>query len=142
MQLIDGSSIRVHQHGANGKKGAPGRESDGRCTGRSRGGVTVEMLDTPGGGDVLLADRAYDSDALRLEMAAHGAWANIKPMPGHKHHPPFSAFLNRYRNLVELFFSKLNHFRAVATRFEKHCENYLALVKLASAKIWLRIVDR
>ncbi len=31
------------------------------------------MLDSLGGGDVLLADRAYDSDALRLEMAARGA---------------------------------------------------------------------
>ena len=30
----------------------------------------------------LLADRAYDSDALRSEMAACGVWAKIKPMPG------------------------------------------------------------
>jgi transposase len=100
------------------------------------------MLDTLGGGDVLLADRAYDSDALRLEMAARGAWANIKPMPGRKRPPPFSAFLYRYRNLVERFISKLKHFRAVATRFEKHSENYLALVKLASAKIWMRFTSR
>jgi transposase len=99
------------------------------------------MLDTLGGGDVLLADRAYDSDALRLEMAARGARANIKPMPRRKRRPPFSAFLYRYRNLVERFFSKLKHFRAVATRFEKHSENYLALVKLASAKIWMRFTS-
>ncbi|SCW48568.1 Transposase DDE domain-containing protein [Rhizobium mongolense subsp. loessense] len=52
-----------------------------------------------------------------------------------------SAFLYRYRDLVERFFSKLKHFRAVATRFEKHSENYLALVKLASAKIWLRLYE-
>ena len=60
------------------------------------------MLDTLGDGDVLLADRAYDSDALRIEMAARGAWANIKPMPNRKQRPAFSAFLYRYRNLVEL----------------------------------------
>jgi transposase len=100
------------------------------------------MLDTLGDGDVLLADRAYDSDALRLEMAARGAWANVKPMPNRKHRPAFSAFLYRYRNLVERFFSKLKHFRAIATRFEKHSENYLALVKLASAKIWMRFMSR
>ncbi|TDW27392.1 transposase [Rhizobium azibense] len=98
------------------------------------------MLDTLGGG-VLLADRAYDSDALRLQMAARGVWANIKPMTGRKRRPPFGAFLYRYRNLVERFFSKLKHFRAVATRFEKHSENYLVLVKLASAKIWLRLYE-
>ncbi len=33
-------------------------------------------------------------------------------------------------------------FRAVATRFETHSENYLALVKLASAKIWMRFTTR
>ena len=43
-----------------------------------------DMLDTVGAGDILLADRAYDSDALRTEMAARGAWANIKPMPGRR----------------------------------------------------------
>ena len=43
-----------------------------------------------------------------------------------------------YRNLVERFFNKLKHFRAVATRFEKHDANYLALVKLAASRIWMR----
>jgi transposase len=56
--------------------------------------------------------------------------------------PAVQRLLYRYRNLVERFFSKLKHFRAVATRFEKHSENYLALVKLASAKIWMRFASR
>ena len=100
------------------------------------------MLGSLGDGDVLLADRAYDSDALRIAMAARGAWANIKPMPNRKQRPTFSPFLYRYRNLVERFFNKLKHFRAIATRFEKHEANYLALVKLASAKIWMRFMSR
>ena len=54
-------------------------------------------------------------------------------MPNRKNVPAFSPFLYRYRNLVERFFNKLKHFRAVATRFEKHDANYLALVKLAAA---------
>jgi transposase len=89
-------------------------------------------------GQILLADRAYDSDALRQDVASQGAWANIKPMPGRVRIPAFSAFLYRYRNLVERFFSKLKHFRAIATRFEKHDANYLALIKLASVRIWMR----
>ena len=48
----------------------------------------------------------------------------------------------RQRNLVERFFNKLKHFRAVATRYEKHDANYLALVKLASARIWMRFMSR
>jgi transposase len=47
-----------------------------------------------------------------------------------------------FRNLVERFFSKLKHFRAVATRFEKRSENDIALVKLASAKIRMRLASR
>jgi len=68
----------------------------------------ADMLDTLGDGDVLLADRAYDSDALRREMAARGARADIKPMPNRKRRSAFSASLHRYHNLVERFFSKPN----------------------------------
>lgn len=111
-----------------------GQAHDGRSA--------ADMLDTIGEGQVLLADRAYDSDGLRNALAERGAWANVKPMPNRKNVPAFSSFLYRYRNLVERFFSKLKHFRAVATRFEKHDANYLALVKLAAARIWMRFMSR
>ncbi len=97
-----------------------------------------EMLASLTAGQILLADRAYDSDALRQTLDRRGAWANIRPMPGRKNPPPFSPFLYRYRNLVERFFNKLKHFRAVATRYDKRPENYLASVKLASLRIWMR----
>lgn len=106
------------------------------------GKSAADMLEEIGDDQVLLADRAYDSDALRQELAERGAWANIKPMPNRVNIPAFSAFLYRYRNLVERFFNKLKHFRAVATRYEKHDANYLALVKLASIKIWMRFMSR
>ena len=97
-----------------------------------------DMLDSLKAGHILLADRAYDSDALRTQLASRGAWANVKPMPNRINVPAFSPFLYRYRNRVERFFNKLKHFRAVVTRFEKHDDNYLALVKLASIQIWMR----
>ena len=111
-----------------------GQAHDGRSA--------ADMLATIGAGQVLLADRAYDSNALRARLAERGAWANIKPMPGRVDVPAFSRYLYRFRNLVERFFNKLKHFRAVATRFEKHDENYLALVKLAAARIWMRFMSR
>lgn len=89
-------------------------------------------------GQILMADRAYDSNALRQTMTDQGAWANIRPMPHRKSVLPFSPFLYRYRNHVERFFNKLKHFRAIATRYEKHATNFLALVKLAATRIWLR----
>ena len=100
------------------------------------GRTATDMLDTLEAGDILLADRAYDSDALRQALAERGAWANVKPMPNRRNIPAFSGFLYRYRNLVERFF--LKHFRGVATRYDKRPENYLAGVKLASARIWMR----
>ena len=107
-----------------------GQAHDGRSA--------ADMFDSLGDGDVLLADRAYDSDALRLEMQNRGAWANIRAMPGRKIKPAFSHFLYKYRNLVERFFSKLKHYRAVATRYDKRDDNFLASVQLASIRIWLR----
>ena len=100
------------------------------------------MVDGIGAGQILLADRAYDSDGLRQSLKERGAWANVKPMPNRKNIPAFSRFLYRYRNLVERFFNKLKHFRAIATRFEKHDANYLALIKLAAARIWMRFMSR
>ena len=107
-----------------------GQAHDGRSA--------ADLLDTIQAGHILLADRGYDSDALRSKMAERGAWANIKPMPNRVNVPAFSPWLYRYRNLVERFFGKLKHFRAVATRFEKHDLNYLGLVKLAADRIWMR----
>ena len=110
-----------------------GQAHDGRSA--------ADMLDSLAAGQILLADRAYDSDALRQTLDKRGAWANVKPMPGRVNIPSFSPYLYRFRNLVERFFNKLKHFRAVATRFEKHDANYLALVKLAAIRIWMRLMS-
>jgi transposase len=107
-----------------------GQAHDGRSA--------ADMLDGVQAGQILLADRAYDSNALRESMNNRGAWANIRPMPHRLDPPAFSPFLYRYRNLVERFFNRLKHYRAIATRYEKHAANYLAAVKLASIRIWLR----
>ncbi len=112
----------------------PGQAHDGRSA--------ADMFDSLRGGDVLLADRAYDSDALRAVMEERGVWANIRAMPGRKRKPVFSHHLYKLRNAVERFFSKIKHYRAIATRYEKHPENYLALIKLAALKIWMKFMSR
>jgi transposase len=43
----------------------------------------------------------------------------------------------RQRYLVEVFFHNLKRFRAIATRYEKTTRNYLALVQVACARLWL-----
>ena len=107
--------------------------------GQAHDGRSAEdMLGSVERGDVLLADAAYDSNALHETLAARGARANVKPMPNRLKPHHFNRRLYRRRNLVERFFNKLKHFRAVATRYDKRDDNYIASVKLASARIWLR----
>lgn len=64
--------------------------------------------------------------------------ANIKPMPNRKRIPAFDRALSRKRNLVNRFFNKLKHFRAIATRYDKTDDNFLASVQLAAIRICLR----
>ncbi len=59
-------------------------------------------------------------------------------MPQRVDPPAFSGWLYGQRTAVERFFNKLKHFRAVATRYDKRDDTYLASVKLASVRIWLR----
>jgi len=75
-----------------------GQAHDGRSA--------ADMLGGLGAGQILLGDRAYDSDALRAQMAEQGAWANVRPMPNRKQVLAFSPFLYKYRNLVERFFRR------------------------------------
>ena len=107
-----------------------GQAHDGRSA--------LDMLATVGPGQVLLADRGYDADYLRDPLVARGAVANIKPMPNRKRIPVFDRTLYRKRNLVERFFNRIKHFRAVATRYDKTDENFLASVQLAAIRIILR----
>lgn len=100
-----------------------------------------DMLATVAAGQTLLADRGYDSNALRQRLAERGAFANVKPMPGRKMALPFSSYLYRFSNQIERFFNKIKPNRAIATRYEKYDANYLALVKLASTRLWLRVYE-
>ena len=110
-----------------------GQAHDGRSA--------TDMLDSVGAGQTLLADRAYDSDALRDMLAERQAVANIRLMPNRKRLPAFDAELYKRRNHAERFFSKIKHFRAVATRYDKRDDNFLASVQLASLRIWLRTYE-
>ncbi len=87
---------------------------------------------------MLLADRGYDAHWIRELARKQGAWANIPPKRNRKNPICFSPYLYRARNLVERFFSKIKQCRRDATRYDKLAANYLAFVKLASIRIWLR----
>ena len=47
----------------------------------------------------------------------------------------------RAGNLVERFFNRIKQCRRVATRYDKLAANYLAFIKLAAIRIWLRAYE-
>jgi transposase len=94
------------------------------------------LLNALGEGDILLADKGYDSGAIRAMAKARKAWANIPPKSNRKGTFSFSAWVYRQRNLVERFFNRIKHFRGIATRYDKDPANYLAAIKLISIRIW------
>lgn len=97
------------------------------------------MLDDLGNGTPLLADRAYDTDAIRAFADERGAWANIPPKSNRKGSFAFSSWVYRQRNLVERFFNKLKPFRGIATRYDRKAENFLAAIKLLAVSLGLKV---
>lgn len=94
------------------------------------------LIDNLREGDILLADKGYDSNAIRAKAAERKAWANIPPKTNRKGSFAFSRRVYRQRNLVERFFNRIKQFRGIATRYDRRPENYLAAVKLVAARIW------
>ena len=99
--------------------------------------IAPDLLGRVGQGAILIADRAYDTNAIRDLAAERGIWANIPPRVIRKGTFAFSSFVYRQRNLVERFFNRIKHFRGLATRYDKHPENFLAALILASIRIWI-----
>ncbi len=87
-------------------------------------------------GGTLLADKAYDTDAIRKTAAERKIWANIPPKSNRKGVFAFSPWVYRQRNLVERFFNRIKHYRGIATRYDKNPANFLAAIKLIAVRIW------
>jgi transposase len=98
--------------------------------------VALELLDYVRG-DALIGDTGYDSNAFRAELRSRGIKPVIHSKPERKRSLPLDRSLYRRRYLIEVCFHNLKRFRAIATRYEKTARNYLALVQLASAWLWL-----
>ena len=54
---------------------------------------------------------------------------------------PIQELSGQTLNLVERFFNKIKQYQRIATRYDKLSANYLAFIKLASIRIWLRAYE-
>jgi transposase len=80
----------------------------------------------------VIADAAYDSDAIRLRSRRMKSRACIRPNPTRKVKKRYDRRRYRNRNVIERFFGALKRCRRVATRYEKKAANFAGFVWLAS----------
>lgn len=90
--------------------------------------------------EALLADKGYDADAIRAELARAEVEAVIPAKSNRRDPLPHDPEKYRWRNLVERLFNKLKNWRRIATRYDKTKESYLGFVALASIKLWIPFV--
>jgi transposase len=88
--------------------------------------------------DAILADKAYDSNALRENIAQMEAQAVIPSKRNRKIFIPHDTELYKQRNRIERCFGRLKHFRRFATRFDRRTIHFAGFIHLAAAMIWLR----
>jgi transposase len=159
--LLDSTIIRAHQHAA----GAEGSSAEHEALGRSRGGFStkvhvacdglgkpVKIILTPGQdhdvtqghalvadneADKVIADKAYDSDALIADIESTGAEPVIPPRSNRNTDRSYNKKDYKKRNVIERFISVIKQCRRVATRYEKTARNFLAVVQLASIFVLL-----
>lgn len=89
-------------------------------------------------GGAVIADKAYDSNALRQSIADAGMRAVIPSTRSRKVAIPHDIALYKERNRIERCFNKLKHFRRFATRFDRRAVHFLAFIHIASTMIWMR----
>lgn len=82
----------------------------------------------------VIADTAYNSDALRTEIVSHTGVAVICPQRNHLQERPYDRGLYKFRNVIERF-HRLERFRGVATRYDKYANRYLTFVDFAAILI-------
>jgi transposase len=87
---------------------------------------------------IIIADKGYDSDMIRGDLAARKVVAVIPMRRSRKTRTPIDGAIYALRNLIERCFNKLKNSRRLATRYDKTTESYLGFVLIASARLWCR----
>jgi len=85
----------------------------------------------------VVADKAFDSDALRQNIARRGAKVVIPPRSNRNAPASYDRHQYKHRNLIERHFCRIKHFRRIATRYEKLAQRFASFIALVAAFVWL-----
>ena len=86
----------------------------------------------------LIADAAFDSDAIIASLNERGAKAVIAQHPRRTHKRPIDAEMYKWRHLIENFFCSLKAFRRIATRYEKTDACFAGFLNLVALSLACR----
>lgn len=117
------------------------RESKVQCRFTADCASYGTLIDLPDGvPDALLADKGYDSDAIRADLKARRIRPVIPPRSNRTAAIRWNKRLYRERNRIERMFGHLKISRAIATRYDKLSDSFLGMLYLAAARYWLKFV--
>ena len=100
--------------------------------------VAPQLIEKLQAADVIIADKGYDSQAIRELIDKRGSKSVIprrsNSVTGNKE---MDWGLYKNRHLVENAFARLKHFRGLATRYDKLKRNYESVVAMVCVFLWL-----
>ena len=160
LRHVDGSYLKLHQHGLQGSKQTRAAEA----IGLSRGGMTTKLLaavdetgnlcafvltsgnlhDQTAARQMLEAfrdihfvgDKGFDSLTFRQALAEHGATGSTIPRKGftklNDQPAPFDRSIYGHRHEVENFFQRLKAHKRIALRSDKTAASFAGFIVFAS----------
>jgi len=90
--------------------------------------------------EYLLADKAYDSDAIISQAKSQGMKIVIPPKANRKTQREFDRHLYKLRHLIENAFLHLKRWRGIATRYAKNTASFMAAVQIRCIQLWGNII--
>ena len=88
--------------------------------------------------DALIADKAFDANAIIADLDARGAKVVISQHPRRAWPRPIDEEMYKWRHLIENFFCKLKEFKPIALRADKTDHSFAAMIYIAAAVITSR----
>ena len=85
--------------------------------------------------DALIADKAFDANAIIADLDKRGAKVVISQHPRRASPRPIDEEMYKWRHLIENFFCKLKEFKRIAMRADKTDQSFTAMIHIAAAVI-------
>ena len=83
----------------------------------------------------LIADKAFDSDAILANLDDRGAKVVVSQHPRRSQQRVIDQEMYKWRHLIENFFCKLKEFKRIALRADKTDQSFSAMIHLAATVI-------